>query len=281
MKNDEVIMLGEMVDLAGHKNRMYRTKIEDMTTNGLFLAGVPRFGGAPMPLHVNEDIFLVYYRPTGRFIVRMNVVGLEKRGDIRYVWLYQKTEPYKDQRREVFRVPVSRMIRVCEHPGEDETTPESGGAAEAGGAAETGRAAEAAETGESGETRRSGETGRAALAVGPSKTATPTKTGNGDMPEAVNSRDLSVTGVSFLTKKEYSVGDKRLLMIYVLENKDEDPPLTVSATVVRCMALRESGKNLVGMKFFGLGSNERDFISKFVLEEQRKQLKQKRLVEGV
>jgi len=35
------------------------------------------------------------------------------------------------------------------------------------------------------------------------------------------------------------------------------------------------------MKFFGLGSNERDFISKFVLEEQRKQLKQKRLVEGV
>jgi len=229
MKNEEVIVLGDMVDLAGHKSRMYRTKIEDLTANGLFLAGVPRFGGAPMPLHANEDIYLVYYRESGRFIVRMNVVGFEKRGDIRFVWLYQKTQPYKDQRREVFRVPVSRVIRVCEHPGQDET------------------ALQEVETPQ----------------------------------EDVSSRDLSVTGISFLTKKDYPVGDKRLLLIYILENKDEDPPFTVSATVVRCMALRESGKNLVAMKFFGLGKSQREFISKFVIEEQRKQLKQKRLVEGV
>jgi len=273
MKNDDVIKLGDMVDLAGHKNRMYRTKIEDMTPNGLFLVGVPRFSGAPMPIHVNEDIYLVYYRPNGRFIVRMNVVGFEKRGDIRYVWLYQKTEPYKDQRREAFRVPVRRAVSVCEHPREDGAAPPETGVA--GGIGWTGETAETAGAGGPAETAKTG---------GPAETdetAGTAETGNREVLEEVSSSDLSVTGISFLTKREYTVGDKQLLMIYIHENRDENPPVTVSAIVARSTPMRESGRNLVGMKFSGLNKSQHEYISKFVLEEQRRQLKQKRLVEGV
>jgi len=233
MIDDEVISLGDMVDLTGQKNRMYRTKIEDVAPHGLFLIGVPRFGGAPMPLHVNDDVFLVYYRQTGRFIVRMNVVGFERRGYVRYAWLFQKTEPYRDQRREAFRVPVSLEISVCEYTEDTE-----------------------------------------AMVFESEKLEDVT------VLENVSSRDMSVTGVSFLTKAEYIIGDRRLLKVDINGTNDDNTPFITLATVARSTPWRESGKNLVGLKFFGLTKNKSEFISKYVLEEQRKQLKQKRLLEG-
>jgi len=233
MIDDEVIVLGDMVDLAGQKNRMYRTKIEDVAPHGLFLIGVPRFGGTPMPLHVNDNIFLVYYRQTGRFIVRMNVVGFEKRGHVRYAWLFQKTEPYKDQRREAFRVPISLEISVCEYTDDTE-----------------------------------------AMVFESEELEDVT------VLESVNSRDISVTGISFLTKADYLLGERRLIKVFIYEKKGEPQPFVALATVARSTPWRESGKNLVGLRFYGLTKDKTELISKYVLEAQRKQLKQKRLLEG-
>jgi len=230
MIDDGVLVLGDMVDLAGHKNRMYRTKIEDVAPNGLFLIGVPRFGGTPMPIHVNDDVFVVYYRQTGRFIVRMGVVGFEKRGYVRYAWLFQKTEPYKDQRRETFRVPINLDVSVCELSEDTEAKAPEFDDVE-----------------------------------------------NVKVLEKVSSRDISVSGISFLTKGEYLVGDRRLLKVYI-QSDDANLPFVSTATVARYAPWRESGKNHAGLRFFGLTKNKSEYISRFVLEEQRRQLKQKRLV---
>ena len=61
---------------------------------------------------------MIFYRDTGRFIAKMNVVALEKRGEIRYMWLAQKTKAQRNQRREAFRVPVRMNVKVCEYTEE-------------------------------------------------------------------------------------------------------------------------------------------------------------------
>jgi len=222
-----------MVDLVGHKNRLYRTKIEDMVRNGLYLIGVPRHGGKQMPLNAGDDVFMIFYRETGRFITLMNVVGLEKRGEIRYAWLFQKSEPYKDQRRDAFRVQIILDVSVYDYAqetGEEEP--------------ETRDVSEAAEL------------------------------------ENVSSRDISVSGISLITKNEHIVGGKRLLKVYVYGKNDDRPPFITLATVARCASWRGSGKNHIGLRFSGLTGSKSEFISKFVLEEQRRQLRKKRFVEG-
>jgi len=251
MINDEKILLGDTVDLAGNKTALYRTKIEDLGPNGLFLAGIPRSGRVPMPLNPGEDIFLVFYRQSGRFIVRMNVVGLEKRGNVRYVWLCQKTKPYRNQRREAFRVPVSIKVRVRECPKQtvpDETTVPAEAINHAGRA-------------------NSAETHNLEYA----------DIENLIVLEEAGSKDISVSGISFLTKREYETGGNLILEIFLNGNNDKRFHFITHATVKRCAPWRESGKNQAGLRFYGLSRSRRDFISKFVMEEQRRQLKQKGL----
>jgi len=233
VRAEESIVLGDVVDLVGHRNRLYRAKIEDMLHNGLFLVGIPSFGGILMPLHANDDVFLVFYRETGRFVVQMSVVGFEKRGEIRYAWLYQKTEPYKDQRREAFRIPITLNVRVCEYLEETEAKlPEFGDIEDA------------------------------------------------IVLEDVSSRDISITGISILTKASYKSGERRLLKVYINGQSRDRAPFLTFATVARTTPWRESGKNSVGLSFFGHTRRMNEFISRYVLEEQRKQLRQRRLVEG-
>jgi len=52
------------------------------------------------------------------------------------------------------------------------------------------------------------------------------------------------------------------------------------AKVRRIHPWREEGKNLVGFCYFGQTRKASEQISVYVLEEQRRQLKQKRLIEN-
>ena len=230
MQDEAVIDLGEKVDLVGHKNRLYRTKVEDIIENGLFLVGIPRFGGVPMPLHSGEDVYMVFYRETGRYITQMNTVGFEKREEIRYAWLFQKSEPYKDQRREAFRVPVSLDVQVCEYNEDAESRIPLFGDIEVA-----------------------------------------------DLIEETSSRDLSVTGIAILSKKDYEPGDRKLLRVFLDGQDGARTPFLTCATVVRSVPYLESGKFQIGMNFFGHTKKMNESITKYVLEEQRKQLRQRRL----
>jgi len=230
MQDEATIALGEKVDLVGHKNRLYRTKVEDIIENGLYLVGIPRFGGVPMPLHSGEDVYMVFYRETGRYISQMNTVGFEKREEVRYAWLFQKTEPYRDQRREAFRVPISLAVQVCEYNDDAESRIPLFGDIEVA-----------------------------------------------ELIEETSSKDLSVTGIGILAKEEYEPGDRRLLKVF-LEGPDGAKTLFLTcATVVRSVPYLDSGKFQIGMTFFGHTKKMNDSITKYVLEEQRKQLRQRRL----
>ena len=232
MQDESVISIGEKVDLVGHKNRLYRTKVEDIIETGLYLVGVPRYSGTPMPLHAGEDVYMIFYRETGRYITQMNTVGFEKRGEIRYAWLFQKTEPHKDQRREAFRVPVSLEVQVRKYNEDAESRIPLFGDME-----------------------------------------------DAELIEDVSSKDLSVVGISIITKKEYVPGERHLLNVLFAAPESGVTPFITCAVVARSVPYRESGKHLVGLSFFGHSKRMTEQISKFVLEEQRRQLRQRRLVE--
>jgi c-di-GMP-binding flagellar brake protein YcgR len=239
MVAEEIITVGETVDLVAQKGRVYRTKIEDRLDNGPFLMGIPSRAGLPMLVHEDDEIFLVFYRESGRYITQMKVSAIEKRGLIRYMWLTQMTKPQKDQRREAYRVPIRFDVQIYEYSDAIEQS--------------LMQKAEEAE----------------AITL-----------------EAVSSKDLSVTGIALMTKKEYELESNYLLKMHIDGNPigeqkkasiDKEPPLHVTATVMRCIPWRDSKMFNVGMHFFGMTKLMSEQIAKYVLTEQQKQIKRRRL----
>jgi hypothetical protein len=228
-----VIVVGDKVDLVGEKGRLYRTMIEDVTENVLYLVGVPSHGGIPMLLHVDEEVFMVFYRESGRYIARFRVAGFEKKGEIRYAMLLLKEKPHHDQRREAYRLRSRMKSQICEYEdGIEMDLPVIGDIAEA------------------------------------------------VVLETVSSRDVSITGVALITKNDYMPGEKFLLRMYFGIQTPAPPPFLICAKVMRTTHGFEKDTYNKGMKFFGQTRNMHEFLSRYILDQQQKQIKQRRLVEG-
>jgi len=235
---EEEIVVGDKVDIVTQSGQVYRTMIEDHVYNGAYLASVPNKKGVYMFVHQGDDIYLVFYRETGRYIAQMKVVGLEKRGEIRYMWLMQKTLAQKNQRREAYRLPVDFDVKIFEY----------------------------AEDLKKGLVYVSNETEDTVL-------------------ESVSSRDLSVTGIALLTRKEYKLNDKYLLSLQMDRNAVSNittstitrtPVLHLTVSVKRCVPWRTGNIFNTGMEFIGMTEAMSDGIAKYVLSEQQKQIKRRR-----
>jgi hypothetical protein len=238
--DEDIIVVGDRVDLVVQMGQVYRAMIEDRLDDGPFLVGVPSSKGVPMHVEQDEDIYLVFYRESGRYIAHMNVVALERRGEIRYMWLLQKTKAQKNQRRGAFRLPVSFRVRIFEYSQDMEK-----------GIVDM-------------------ENGKEAVVV-----------------EAANSRDISVTGIALLTRKIYAPEEKFILSMHVdmsptsirfRQTEARNPETQVTATVKRCIPWRTGNMFSTGMHFFGMTKNMSESIAKYVLDEQQKQIKKRRLV---
>ena len=240
MLGEEIIVVGDRVDLVVQMGQVYRAMIEDRIDNGPFLVGIPSRKGVYMPVEQEDDIYLVFYRETGRYIAQMKVVALEKSGEIRYMWLLQKTVAQKNQRREAYRLPVDFDVKIYAFM-ED---------------VEHGLSYEPDEV--------------KAVAM-----------------ESVSSRDISVTGISMLTKKEYEMEERYILSMKIDKapaivrsrpGTGGVPPLILTATVKRCIPWRSSNMFNTGMQFFGITKNMSESIARYVLAEQQKQIKRRRLI---
>jgi len=238
---DEIIVVGDRVDIVVQMGLVYRAMIEDRLDNGPFLIAVPSRKGVPMTVYQNDDIYLVFYRDTGRYIAQMKVIALEKRGEMRYMWVLQKTRAQKNQRRDAFRLAVSFNVQIYDY----------------------------SEDMERGLSENPDEEVRAIHL------------------ETVNSRDISVTGIALLTKKEYTLEERYILEMYmeaplpglrVRETEDTTPPLQLTATVKRCIPWRTGKMFNTGMHFIGMTRDMSEGIAKYVLTEQQRQIKKRRLV---
>jgi len=239
--DEEIIVVGDKVDLVAQMDKVYRTMIEDKVDSGLFLAGIPVRKGVYMHVEQDDDLYLVFYRETGRYIAQMKVIALENRGGIRYMWLAQKTRVQKNQRREAYRLPVSCNVQIFTHMENDKVT---------------------------------------GLTYIADETETLTH-------EAVNSRDISITGVALLTRKKYELGAMYILGMYLERTNagarrridaDKTPAMHLTATVKRCIPWRTGNTYDTGMQFVGMSKNMSESIARYVLTEQQRQIKRRRLL---
>jgi len=237
---DEIIVVGDKVDMVTSKGAVYRTMIEDQLENGAFLAGIPNRKGAHMDVYSGDDLYMVFYRDSGRYIAQMKVISLDNRGGIRYMWLAQKTVAQKNQRREAFRLAVSFEVQIFEYVEDVEQGLEI-----------------------------------------------ITEEVNEPAIEVVSSRDISVTGVALITKKKYELDERFLLNMHLGRSavnirdpraESRNPALQLTATVKRCIPWRTTNTFNTGMNFLGLTESMSDGIARYVLAEQQKQIKRRRLL---
>jgi len=236
---DEIIVVGDRVDIVVQMGLVYRAMIEDRLENGPFLIAVPSRKGVPMTVYQNDDIYVVFYRETGRYIAQMKVMALEKRGEMRYMWVLQKTRAQKNQRRDAFRLAVSFGVQIYEYT-------------------------EDMERGLSGKLEGEGRV----LEL-----------------ETVNSRDISVTGIALLTKQEYQLEERYILEMHMestnpvlrINETVSEPPLQLTATVKRCIPWRTGKLFNTGMHFIGMTHDMSESLARYVLTEQQRQIKKRRL----
>ena len=233
MQNIGKLTLGEKIDLTVDGKSFYKTMIGDIFENGLIMVGAPIHRGKQMQFEVFDEVFLVFYRDTGRYFSQMRVVGFQEKDRVRYTMLEQMTEPVKDQRREFYRLPTSVEALLYEYADGIEVS-------------------------------------------------ITLKEEVGELNKIADARakDISVTGIALITKRECLLSERYLIKLNFDEYRDKAPPLWACANVVRTELTLESGMYNLGMCFFGLTKDKSEFLSKYILTQQQKKIVQKKLVEG-
>ena len=99
--------------------------------------------------------------------------------------------------------------------------------------------------------------------------------------EIAGTKDISITGIALVTKHEYKSGDKYILKLNFEENpRGKTPPFIICAKVLRADYEQKNNTYRVAMSFFGQTKSMSDYLARYVLKQQQKQVMQRRLVEG-
>ena len=97
--------------------------------------------------------------------------------------------------------------------------------------------------------------------------------------ENIETKDISVTGLSIETKRKYNVGEKFLLSIHLGQDSKRVRPFYICAEVVRTEKLPYSGMDMVGFRFYYQSQDMSSRLTKFVISEQQKLIMKRRLIE--
>lgn len=113
------------------------------------------------------------------------------------------------------------------------------------------------------------------------ETITENYPGSDNSTEQVSSSNLSATGIAITTKRQYSLGDRVFLQIYLNWPEGNSEPIELMGEVRQVAPTEPFEKTfIVGIKFLYLSNDIYSHISRFVMAQEQKRLKQKRLVEG-
>ena len=237
--DDDVIVVGDKVDLVTRTGKVYRTMIEDRLGNGPYLAGIPHRKGVHMFVAQDDDIYVVFYRESGRYIAHMKVVALEKRGEIRYMWLAQKSMAQKNQRREAFRLPVSFNVQIFDIVDEKKD-----------------------------KTAAKEKVKAIALELASSRDLSVTGVA------LLTGRQYELEE-RYLLGLHLGKTSANVISGTIATTTDEASVLNLTATVKRCIPWRTGNTFNTGMHFLGLTEAMSDGIARYVLTEQQRQIKRR------
>lgn len=98
-----------------------------------------------------------------------------------------------------------------------------------------------------------------------------------DEMEEASTFNISATGIALKTKRSYEHDEKFYLQIYL---NPDGPPLEILCAVRQASRVESvEGPYFIGAMFMDIAADVTTIIAKFVLDEERKQVKQSRLVE--
>ena len=108
-RENTMLVIGDKIDLTIDGKTFYKSRIDDVDRYGYISVSAPVYRQEHMDLRVFDEVYLVYYRDSGRYIVLARVIDILDSNDTSYPLLQLLTEPSKDQRREHYRLPVSSI----------------------------------------------------------------------------------------------------------------------------------------------------------------------------
>ena len=236
--DEEEIVIGDKVDLVAQSGLVYRAMVEDQREDGSFLVGIPSKRGVHMHVEQDDDIYLVFYRPSGRYIAQMKAVSLENHETVRYMWLLQKTKVQRNQRREAFRLPIDFEVQIFEYFEEIEQELAYPTFQHDGAVLETVNCIDLSVTGIALKTRRK---------------------------YAVDENYLLSL---YFERTPVSIRNRSI--------RDAGQPLYLMASVKRSAQWHMGNMFNTGMQFFGMTERMQDGLSRFLLIEQQRQIKKRR-----
>lgn len=104
MKKENLIRIGDKVDVFLGRGRAYRTMLEDIDSSGNLLISTPLYRGIPVIMHKGQEVELYYFREDGRYCINTTVVDFILNDQIKLILLRADSEPKKQQRRESYRL---------------------------------------------------------------------------------------------------------------------------------------------------------------------------------
>ncbi|MCL2046268.1 MAG: flagellar brake protein [Oscillospiraceae bacterium] len=112
MQNDTTIVVGDKIDLTVDGKQFYLARVDDIDRNGLVMISAPIYRQTQMHLRLYDEVYVVFYRISGRYIVLARVVDIVTKNETQYPVIEILTDPEKDQRREYYRLPVNSIDTV-------------------------------------------------------------------------------------------------------------------------------------------------------------------------
>ncbi|NLT57755.1 MAG: flagellar brake protein [Clostridiales bacterium] len=112
MNDSKLPVIGDKLELCMEKAPPYRTQLEDIDREGNYLVPPPQYRRVQMEYEVGQALEAFYFRHNGRYGFRAQVVGTKEQGELCFLVLRRTSEPYRQQRRESFRLPISLKIVV-------------------------------------------------------------------------------------------------------------------------------------------------------------------------
>jgi c-di-GMP-binding flagellar brake protein YcgR len=190
---------------------------------------------------------LYFYRENGKFSITTRVAEFRKYQSGVSVMLEVLTEPRKEQRREFYRLPVLLTAEARYLPNE---------------------------------LMRSMPNALARLYdINDYDGAVLAMFAAAQYEPNVSVRDISISGLSIRCARRYKPLDRIAMKIYLRWPRGTNMPLLAVTEVRRVQFHADTKKYFVGLEFFGAFS-QRELITKYIYEQQRMRIQQKRLVEG-
>ena len=115
MREGVEITAGDKIELSDENNRVYKTVVWEVMSDGSILVTTPSYRGIPASLHAGEEFVMAFFRESGVYKALVRATGMLTSNNVRFARLVRISDIERSQRREYYRLPIRLKADVCEY----------------------------------------------------------------------------------------------------------------------------------------------------------------------